>query len=1135
MKLGILDTQADTSEGTLADQNIAYWKEQLRGVCLLQFPTDYPRADITEENRSLISFTIDEALTDDLLILTKQFQTTLFTTLLAGINVILHRYSTQNDISVAAVIPARGLEAAKDFFDHPDLLVLRSSVDSDASFSTFLHQLKTTIVEGASHPVLFDKILSAVNSGEPGNDIPLSQFVFALNSQSEIKAFKHHLSRSELTFALTSKDSYLEGSVEYNANLHSKQSVERIIEHFKQVLSSAVKDPEQKLGALPMLTTEEENLLVKFNDTITAYPEDKTIVDLFQEQALETPDHIALIQDDLNLTYRDLNEQANRLAAYITEQGVKEEDNVGLLAGRGFNMIIGMYAILKAGAAYVPVDPDYPTERQKYILRQSSVSWVIADDNYPLKDFINASEFININKVNLNTYGTENPGRTLRSRQLAYTIYTSGSTGLPKGVMIEHRSVVNLILWVNNEFKVGEKDRLLFITSMCFDLSVYDIFGMLAAGGSVVIAKQQEVIDVKRLKDLLISQKITFWDSVPTTLNYLVNELKSSGESYIQKNLRLVFLSGDWIPVHLPEEIKKYFPKAKVISLGGATEGTVWSNYFPVNKVEPQWTSIPYGRPIANNFFYVLNDQLQHVPPGITGELYIGGIGVARGYANDENKTNYSFKPDPFNDMAGGRMYRTGDLGRMMPDGNLEFLGRKDTQVKIRGYRVELGEIESVLNKCDLVSQAVVIAKENNGDKQLISYIVPHGKFDRKSIISYLKSKLPEYMVPSLWVELQKLPLTSNGKVDRKALPDVNISEHENSQYVPPQNEEQRKLALIWQEILGLEKIGIHDNFFELGGHSLMAVRMITRFEKDTGKKLPLSILFKYPTIHSLLSFIEKANMDTTWKSLVPIKASGTKAPVYIIHGSGLNVLNFSNIALHVDAGQPVFGLQAKGLDGIEEPLDDMKEIARSYIKEIIEHNPSGPYAIAGYSFGGYVAVEIRNQLELMGKKVKMLAIFDTNAVESDYYGKWHGKLFKKITRQFPKFLWILKSLITRPVTTLNYQATLLVKFFKSAAKKLIKSKEAESNDFYSRIDKINEKHWYAFRNYKLTPFNDTVYLFRAKDRVYYVNDFKYLGWQKYAKKGVKIYEVPGDHETMLLSPHAKDFAHALQHALDHC
>ncbi|WP_343859361.1 amino acid adenylation domain-containing protein, partial [Fulvivirga kasyanovii] len=385
-----------------------------------------------------------------------------------------------------------------------------------------------------------------------------------------------------------------------------------------------------------------------FNATETTYSVERTLHGLFEAQAALTPDHVALRQSGEELTYGELNARANRLARYLQEQGVENGDNVGLITGRSFDMIIGMYGILKCGGAYVPIDPSYPLDRQQYILQNSEVSLLVADAHYPIGQASDGTNYILLAEALDLTSADTNLELGKDSHDLAYTIYTSGSTGLPKGVMIAHHSAVNLIEWVNRTFNVGSNDRLLFITSMCFDLSVYDIFGILASGGSLVIAQQEEVQDVTLLKQLMQEEQITFWDSVPTTMNYLVSELEASEASFEQHDLRLVFMSGDWIPVSLPDRLKTYFPNAEVISLGGATEGTVWSNYYPVSQVDPSWASIPYGKPIANNYFYILDEGKNLVPQGVIGELYIGGVGVALGYANDPEKTAYSYVEDPF-------------------------------------------------------------------------------------------------------------------------------------------------------------------------------------------------------------------------------------------------------------------------------------------------------------------------------------------------------------------------------------------------------------------------------------------------------------------------------------------------------
>jgi len=865
-----------------------------------------------------------------------------------------------------------------------------------------------------------------------------------------------------------------------------------------------------------------------FNNTIVPYPKEKTIFGLFEEQVAKSPLAIAIEKGFNKITYTDLNKLANRLANLLVAKGIMPEDNVGLLVTRDFDMIIGMLAIMKAGAAYVPIDPEYPVDRQQYIFNQSKLKLVLANNNYPLKSIIGEEYFLEVNFSDPGELDERNPPVSVSSTQLAYTIYTSGSTGRPKGVMIEHHSVVNLILWVNTKFNVGPEHRLLFITSMCFDLSVYDIFGTLAAGGTIVIAKNEQIQDVRQLQDILVNYQITFWDSVPTTLDYLVLNLEQERPDYKHEGLKTIFLSGDWIPVDLATRAKRFFPQAQFVSLGGATEGTIWSNFYIVDNVQPEWRSIPYGRPIYNNFFYILDEQLQPLPVGQSGDLYIGGVGVARGYANDAEKTNAAFIPDPFNTQLGGMMYRTGDTGRMMPDFNMEFLGRKDSQVKINGFRVELGEIESVLNKSELVRSCVVLAKKGpDGNKRLIGYVVPLAKFEKEAVIAYLKTKLPDYMVPAIWMEVDKMPLNANGKIDRNALPEFSDTLLQKRQVLQPNTATEKILTSIWEECMGINDISIDDNFFALGGHSLMAVQILAKLEKKLGRSFQLALLFKYPNIQSLANFIDNDKKEATYTCLVPIKPTGNKTPLYIIHGEGLNVLNFSSLAAVMDKDRPIFGLQAVGLNGIDEPLDNLPDIAKFYLSEIIRHNPNGPYLLAGYSFGGYVALEIHKQMAAMGKQVEKLIMFDTDAEKSEYKD-WYYILPQKVKRNVPILLSFLKSSILHPLTNFgNEQKNPLPRFL---AKYFFKK---ETKNFYQLINKIKDKHLHAFRNYKMEPFNGKVYLYKARICVHYVYDTEFLGWKKYALGGVVLYDVPGDHLTMIMPPNVEVFASILSASLD--
>lgn len=1121
-------------------QEKKFWITLLQDLSPLQLPFQQNTA-YTPGQTKTIGFLIERELGARLEDLSKQYNTTLFGVMAATLKILLYRYTHQDDQCICTAFADTG--AHEPGTGAKSELVLRSEINGADTFTTVFEKLKAAADQVKPNQQTFKEVLQQLQPVDPDAALAVRQVlllnkglsVHSTHDNSPVAFFEQYLSDFDLIFTMSETALGLQGTINFAAGRFSDDMVASLAGHYKNLLTAVADNTDTPIGALEMLTDIEKNdLLYKFNNTNIKYPATQTLQGLFEEQVAKTPENIALRQHGDTITYAELNEKANQLAAYLIEQGIKPKDNIGILVRRRFDMIVGMYAILKAGGAYVPVDPEYPEDRQQYILENSSVSLVLTDAAYPIDAMMPGVQFIGIHNIDLTFHSKENPGIKVNSQELAYTIYTSGSTGRPKGVMIAHHSAVNLCTWVNKEFNVNADDRLLFITSMCFDLSVYDIFGMLATGGSIVIAEQKEVTDLKALQILMQDYGITFWDSVPTTLDYLVRDLENGSPLYLQNQLRLVFLSGDWIPVNLPDRIKNFFPNAKVISLGGATEGTVWSNFYPVTKVESHWKSIPYGRPMDNNYFYILNEQLQPVPVGVPGELYIGGVGVARGYANDPEKTANSFKRDPFTNAGGGMMYKTGDLGRMMPDMNMEFIGRRDNQVKIRGFRIELGEIESVVRQSGTVNDVILMARDDKeGKKRLVAYIVPKSNFDKDTLSDFLRSKLPDYMVPSIWIKLEKLPLTSNGKIDKKALPDFDAESQVTAKYVAPQDDLEKEIAEIWQQVLGVSQIGMTDNFFDLGGHSLLAVQIVTKIGNKIGKTFPLAVLFRYPTVRSLYEFIKQENAQTKWKTLVPIKPTGSKSPVYFIHGDGLNVLNFSSLAAAMDKDQPVYGLQAKGLDGIDQPLDKLEDIAAEYLKEVLEQNPNGPYYLAGYSFGGYVAIEMRKQLLAMGRKVNVLAVFDTNSENVDYVKGVKRNLSKKIMRQVPKFFFIAKTFTHEPKAILKYQGQFFARKLKGLSDKTGITKKPIVTPYFANLNRIAEKHFIAFKNYNLEPFDDVLHLFKAKKRLYFVDDFKSLGWQKWANKGVKVYEVPGDHKTIFEQPNVATLAEKLQQVLD--
>jgi amino acid adenylation domain-containing protein len=558
---------------------------------------------------------------------------------------------------------------------------------------------------------------------------------------------------------------------------------------------------------------------------------------------------------------------------------------------------------------------------------------------------------------------------------VCYVIYTSGSTGRPKGVVLRHRAVTNVLDWVNGTFGVGPGDRVLFVASLSFDLSVYDIFGVLGAGGSVRVATEEELREPARLARALRTEPITVWNSAPAALQQLVPFLPRGRSG--NGRLRLVLLSGDWIPVPLPDQVRAVFPKARVVSLGGATEAAIWSNWYPVGAVDPRWPSIPYGKPIRNARYHVLDHRLQPVPVGVPGELYIGGPVLADGYLNRPELTAERFIPDHLA-PGGGRLYRTGDLARYMPDGNIEFLGRVDQQVKVRGFRVELGEVEAVLARHPAVRCAALKAhRDSAGFVSLTAYVVPRpgAVADPAGLATFLRSKLPDYMVPAQFVPLGELPLTPNGKLDRAALPAPEPAERA-AAFEPPAGDAERALQAVWEEVLGVRPIGATDNFFDLGGHSLLAAVLMARIESRLGHRLPLEVLFASPTVRGLANLIQR-KLELGRGCLVPLQTGGTRPPLFLIAGAGGHVFAFHQFARLLGPDQPAYGLKAVGVDGSEPPLGCVKEIASRYFKEVVAARPEGPLVVGGYSVGAVVALELALQLRAAGREVSRLIVCD--------------------------------------------------------------------------------------------------------------------------------------------------------------
>ncbi|MEH1827041.1 MAG: amino acid adenylation domain-containing protein [Nostoc sp.] len=874
--------------GEVLQNHLSYWEKQLANApTFLPLPTDRPRPAVQTFNGSYHVFALSGELTQRLLQLSQQQGVTLFMTLLAAYNTLLYRYTGQEDILVGTPIAGRDrteLEGLIGFF--VNTLVMRTDLVGNPSFNELLSRLRETAFGAYAHQDLpFEMLVEALQPERDLSHTPLFQVMFVLLNapMSEIELTELSVSglpiaittaKFDLTLSMENTPNGLFGWWEYNTDLFDSSTIERMTGHFLTLLEAIVVNPSERISQLPILTpSEQQQLLVEWNDTQVDYPQDKCIDQLFEEQVERTPDAVAVVFDNQQLTYHELNCRANQLAHYLRSLGVGADVLVGICVERSLEMVVGLLGILKAGGAYVPLDPEYPQERLRFILEDAQVSVLLTQQHLFEKLSECQAQLISLdtNWQFISQLSQENPITDVQAINLAYVIYTSGSTGKPKGVQISHKSVSNFLSAMQQRPGITEQDTLLAVTTISFDIAALEIFLPITVGASLVIARRDVTLDGRELFDLLVKSKATIMQATPATWRLLL-------DSNFQFSDLKILCGGEALPWDLVNELLAR--SASFWNLYGPTETTIWSS---VCQLESSESLISIGRPINNTQIYILDQNLQPVPVGVPGELHIGGAGLAKGYLNRPELTQEKFIPNPFSGSRGAgeqgsrgekRLYKTGDLARYLPDGKIEYLGRIDNQVKIRGFRIELGEIEAALSQHPHVQASCVITREDNrGDKRLVAYIVPQPQVTLtiSELRSDLKSKLPDYMVPSAIVILESLPLTPNGKIDRRALPAPEPSSELLEKYVAPRNPIEEILSLIWQQVLKVELVGRHDNFFELGGHSLLATQLISRVRSSLKVELPLRSLFAAPTIAELSHNIQQLQQQDLELAAPPI------------------------------------------------------------------------------------------------------------------------------------------------------------------------------------------------------------------------------------------------------------------------
>jgi amino acid adenylation domain-containing protein/non-ribosomal peptide synthase protein (TIGR01720 family) len=890
--------QRQQLSGSFLETELNYWKENLLGAPeVLQLPTDHPRPSVQTYRGSTQCFTLNTALTQKLQTLSRKSNTTLFMTLLAAFSTLLYRYSGQSDILIGSPIANRNrkeIEPLIGFF--VNTLVLRTCFEDNPSFESILAQVRKTTLKAYQHQdIPFEQVVEALQPQRSLSHSPLFQVMFVLQNAPTTKVELPGLTLSkleqenttakfDLTLSIAETDQGLMGEWEYNTDLFEQSTIEQMAGHFHNLLNAIAHNPQLPVDQLPLVSLPERHqLLTAWNHTGKEYPTNNCIHQLFEQQVKNTPNAIAVVFEEEQLTYQQLNHRANQLAHYLQDLAVEPEVLVGICVERSIEMVVGLLGILKAGGAYVPLDPNYPPERLNHMLVDSGVKVLLTQQS--LLESLPQSQArvvcLDTDWDAIEQCSQENLDIEISPENLAYTIYTSGSTGRPKGVLVEHRNVVRLFTATEFWYHFSANDVWTNFHSIAFDFSVWEIWGALLFGGRLVIVPYLVSRDPQKFYELLYSNNVTVLNQTPSAFRQLI---RVQQETTNQLALRAVIFGGEALNLQsLRPWVEQYGDcSPRLINMYGITETTVHVTYRPIElKDIVENCGSVIGTPIPDLSLYILDEQLEPVPLGVTGEIYVGGMGVSRNYLNQLQLTAQRFVPDPFSKKPGARLYRTGDLARRLRNGDLEYLGRSDQQVKVRGFRIELGEIEAALAAIPQVAEAVVIAySQSEDDKRLVGYIVPNGvPLESSDLRASLKQLLPDYMIPAAFVFLDEIPLTAQGKVDRKALPVADWSYGAaKTTLVLPQSPAEKIICQVWQKVLSIDAIGVEDNYFELGGDSILALQVVTEMRRQ-GWEMTVKDIFAQQSVKelalvvkrldSIASVVEKASGETP---LVPIQ-----------------------------------------------------------------------------------------------------------------------------------------------------------------------------------------------------------------------------------------------------------------------
>jgi len=1130
--------QREWLSGSELAEQLSYWKEQLAGLSAPELPLDKPRPASRSHHGAKLLLRLSTELSSQLQAVAQAEGATLFMVMLAAFQVLLGRYSGQTDISVGTPIANRTraeLEELIGFF--VNTLVLRTDLSGDPSFAELLKRVGEVALAAYAHQDLpFEKLVEELQPERSLNRNPLFDVLFAVQNapRSEGRLGDLRLepwgegsktTRFDLEVHVWEASEGLICTFNYATDLFEAETIERLMGHYQQVLEAVVADRSRRLSELSLLTGAERAQLRQWNETSSAYPQ-HSIQELFEAQAERNGSAIAVKCGQQQLTYAELNERANQLAHYLRKHGVRSETRVGICVERSLDMVVGLLGILKAGGAYLPLDANYPVERLAYMFEDAQPSLLLTQTK-----MLSRLPKSHVKIVCLDADGKliaaeyiDNPPCETTLENLAYVMYTSGSTGYPKGVSVTHRNVVRLVK-ENNYASLNANEVFLQFAPLTFDASTLEVWGPLLNGAQLVVFPSYAPTLEELARTIEENKVSTLWLTAGL-FHQLVDERPQSLTA-----VRQLLAGGDVLSVAHVQKALQFMNGNRLINGYGPTENTTFTCCHHIKSGTHR--SIPIGRPLANTQVYVLDGNYQPVPVGVRGELYVGGDGLARGYLNRPDQTAEKFIPNEFSSTPGARLYRTGDVVRYLSNGELEFIGRADQQLKLRGFRIEPAEIEFGLAQHTSVSETAVNAVlDHDGDKLLAAYVVVKkgAKVDAAELRSFLRNKLPEYMIPAAFVFMDALPLTNNGKVNRRALPPVDKATLTNSeQFVAPRNSTERALSEIWTRALHLQRVGVFDNFFEVGGNSLTATRVMSRVCSMLNVELPLRALFESPTIAEFAEVVQRTAIGESfvWPTVMKIQPLGRRRPIFFVAAPDINALGYITLADHLGDDQPLYGLQSQrywktktdehGRPLLEFSQAVVEELASEYVRAMREVQPHGPYLLGGMCRGAHIAFEMATQLKAQGETVSLLAILDTWVMENTYSYLFYVEYY------FQRGKWFLE-LSARE--KFNFVRDKISRSLDNVAVRL-RLREAHRG----ALPPVTAVYW-PDSSFVPRTFDGRITVFRLSNQPSTRIRSHSLGWEERSTNGVDVEIVPGEHHTILREPHVQGLASRLNEIL---